>query len=122
MNYFKNKFYKFKIKISEIENFENYFPKLKDYRGWVEVSIEPSIQALFCAVFSIKDKKELQNKILDILNFYKDAPLLKTYFNEEKEKRGFSRFIAFLMIREVVKALNNKENKLFDKFNSCLKE
>ena len=122
MNYFKNKFYKFKIKISEIDNFENYFPKLKDYRGWVEVSIEPSIQALFCAVFDIKDKKELQNRVLDILNFYKDAPLLKTYFNEEKEKRGFSRFIAFLMIREVVKALNNKENKLFDKFNSCLKE
>ena len=122
MNYFKNKFYKFKIKISEIENFENYFPKLKDYRGWVEVSIEPAIKALFCAVFDVKDKKELQNKILEILNFYKDAPLLKAHFNKEKEKRGFSRFIAFLMIREAVKALDNKENKLFDKFNSCLKD
>jgi len=35
-------------------------------------------------------KKELQNKIVEILNFYKDASLLKTYFNEEKERRGFS--------------------------------
>jgi len=34
---FQNEIYKFKIKISEIDNFENYFPKLKDYRGWVEV-------------------------------------------------------------------------------------
>ena len=117
MNYFKNKFYKFKIKISEIENFENYFPKLKNYRGWVEVSIDPAVKALFCAAFDIKDKKELQNKILEILKFYKNAPLLKTYFNEEKEKRGFSRFIAFLMIREAIKVLDNKENKLFDKFN-----
>ena len=115
-------FYKFKIKISEVEDFENYFPKLKDYRGWVEVSIDPSIKALFCSVFDIRDKKELQNKILNILNFYKDAPLLKSRFKEEKEKRGFSRFIAFLMIRESVKAINNKENKLFDKFNSCLKD
>ena len=122
MNYFKNKFYKFKIKISEIENFENYFPKLKDYRGWVEVSIEPAIKALFCAVFDIKDQKALQDEVLEILNFYKDAPLLKTYFNEEKEKRGFSRFIAFLMIREAVKALDNKENELFDRFTSCLKD
>jgi len=54
-----NKLCKFKIKISEIENFENYFPKLKNYRGWVEVSIEPAIQALFYAVFNIEDKKEL---------------------------------------------------------------
>ena len=122
MDFFKNKFYKFKVKISEIENFENYFPKLKDYRGWVEVSVEPAVKALFCAAFDVKDKKELQDKILDILNFYKDAPLLKSYFKEEKEKRGFSRFIAFLMIREAVKALDDKENKLFDKFNSCLKQ
>jgi len=34
MNFFKNKFYKFKIKISELQDFEKYFPKLKDYRGW----------------------------------------------------------------------------------------
>ena len=122
MNFFVNKFYKFKIKISEIENFENYFPKIKDYRGWVEVSVDPAIKALFCAVFDIKDKKELQNKILEILKFYKNAPLLKTYFNVEKEKRGFSRFIAFLMIREAVKALDNKENKLFDKFNENLRD
>jgi hypothetical protein len=122
MDFFKNKFYKFKVKISEIEHFENYFPKLKDYRGWVEVSVEPAVKALFCAAFDVKDKKELQDKILDILNFYKDAPLLKAYFKEEKEKRGFSRFIAFLMIREAVKAINNKENMLFDKFNSCLKD
>ena len=122
MNYFKNKFYKFKIKISEIENFENYFPKLKDYRGWVEVSIDPAIKSLFCSVFDVKDKKELQNKILEILKFYKNAPLLKAHFNEEKEKRGFSRFIAFLMIREAVKALDNKENKLFNKFSECMKE
>jgi len=121
MDFFKNKFYKFKIKISEVENFENYFPKLKDYRGWVEVSIEPAVKALFCAAFNIKDKKELQDKVLDILNLYKDAPLLRTYFNEEKEKRGFSRFIAFLMIREAVKALDNRENKLFDRFNFYLK-
>jgi len=122
MNFFVNKFYKFKIKISEIENFENYFPKIKDYRGWVEVSVDPAIKALFCAVFDIKDKKELQNKILEILKFYKNAPLLKTHFNVEKEKRGFSRFIAFLMIREAVKALDNKENKLFDKFNENLRD
>jgi len=120
MKYIKNKFYKFKIKISEIENFEKYFPKIKDYKGWVEVSIDPAIKALFCAVFDIKEKKELQNKVLKILKFYKDVPLLKNYFNEEKEKRGFSRFIVFLMIREAVKALDNKENKLFDKFNQYL--
>ncbi len=119
MDFLKNKFYKFKIKISEIENFENYFPKLKDYRGWVEVSIEPAVKALFCATFDIKNKKELQDKILEIIIFYKDAPLLKSYFKEEKEKRGFSRFIAFLMIRESVKKLSNKENNLFDKFNNC---
>ena len=111
--------YKFKIKISEIDNFENYFSKLKDYRGWVEVSVEPAVKALFCATFNTKDKKELQDKVLEILNFYKDAPLLKTYFKEEKEKRGFSRFIAFLMIREAVKTLSNKENNLFEKFNIC---
>jgi len=122
VDFFKNKFYKFKIKISEIEDFKNYFPNLKDYRGWVEVSIEPAIKALFCAVFDIEDKKELQNKLLEILNFYKTAPLLKSYFKEEKERRGFSRFIAFLMIRESVKKLDNKENKLFDKFNDCLKD
>ncbi len=122
MSYFKNEFYKFKIKISEVEDFENYFPKLKSYRGWVEVSVEPAIKALFCSVFDIRDKKELQDKILDILIFYKDAPLLKKYFKEEKEKRGFSRFIAFLMIREAVKAIDSKENKLFDKFNKCLKK
>ena len=58
---------------------------------------------------------------MEILNLYKDAPLLKSYFKEEKEKRGFSRFIALLMIREAVKAIDNKENELFDKFNSCLK-
>jgi len=119
MKHFKKEFYKFKIKISEIENFENYFPKLKDYRGWVEVSIDLSIKALFCAVFDIENKKELQDKVLDILNFYKDAPLLKAFFKEEKEKRGFSRFIAFLMIREAVRRLDNKENELFNKFNSC---
>ena len=122
MDFLKNKFYIFKIKISEIENFENYFPKLKDYRGWVEVSIDPSVKALFCAAFNIKDKKELQNKVLEILDFYKDAPLLKSLFQNEKERRGFSRFIAFLMIREAVRNLSNKENKLFDKFNSCLKD
>ena len=122
MDFFKNKFYKFKIKVSEIEGFENYFPKLKDYRGWVEVSIEPAIKALFCAVFDIKNKKELQDKVLEILNFYKNAPLLKSYFKEEKERRGFSRFIAFLMIREAVKTIDNKENKLFDKFNFYLKD
>jgi len=122
MDFFKNKFYKFKVKISEIENFEKLFPKLKDYRGWIDVSVEPAIKALFCAAFDIKDKKELQNRILEILKFYKDAPLLKSHFKEEKEKRGFSRLIAFLMIREAVKALDNKENKLFDKFNSCLKD
>lgn len=119
---FKNEYYKFKIKISEIEDFENYFPKLKDYRGWVEASIDPSIKALFCSVFGIRDKKELQSKILDILNFYKDAPLLKSYFKEEKEKRGFSRFIAFLMTREAVRAIDDKKNKLFEKFNDCLKD
>ena len=122
MDFFKNKFYKFKIKISEMENFENYFPKLKDYRGWVEVSIDPAVKALFCAAFNIKDKKELQNKVLEILDLYKDAPLLKSLFQNEKERRGFSRFIAFLMIREAVKILSNRENKLFDKFNSCLKD
>jgi hypothetical protein len=122
MGYFKSNVYKFKIKVSEIENFDNYFPNLKDYRGWVEVSVEPAIKALFCAVFDIETKKELQEKILEILKFYKDAPLLKSYLKDAKEKRGFSRFIAFLMIRESVKVLNDKENKLFDKFNSCLKD
>jgi hypothetical protein len=122
MDFFKNKFYKFKVKISEIEHFENYFPNLKDYKGWVEVSVEPAVKALFCAAFDVKNKKELQDKVLEILKFYKDAPLLKSYFKEEKEKRGFSRFIAFLMIREAVKVIDNKENKLFDKFNSCLKD
>jgi len=121
VNFFRNKFYKFKIKITEIENFENYFPKLKDYRGWVEVSIDPAIKALFCAAFNIQNKKELQNKVLEILKLYKEAPLLKSYFNEEKEKRSFSRFISFLMIRESVKVLDNKENNLFSKFNKCLK-
>ena len=122
MDFFKNRFYKFKIKISEIENFENYFPKLKDYRGWVEVSVEPAVKALFCATFNIKDKKELQDKVLEILNLYKDAPLLKSYFKEEKEKRGFSRFIALLMIRESIKELSNSENKLFEKFKECMRE
>lgn len=58
---------------------------------------------------------------MEILKFYKDASLLKSYLKDTKEKRGFSRFIAFLMIRESVKVLNNKENKLFDKFNSFLR-
>ncbi len=101
-------------------NFDNYFPKLKNYRGWVEVSVEPAVKALFCATFNIKDKKELQDKVLEILDFYKDAPLLKSLFQNEKERRGFSRFVAFLMIREAVKALSDKENKLFDKFNVSL--
>jgi hypothetical protein len=122
MDFFRNKFYKFKIKISEIENFEKLFPKLRDYRGWIDISVEPAVKALFCAAFDVKDKKELQNKVLEILHLYKNAPLLKSHFREEKEKRGFSRLIAFLMIREAVKALDNKENKLFDKFNSCLKD
>jgi len=119
---FKNEIYKFKIKISEIDNFENYFSKLKDYRGWVEVSVEPAVKALFCAVFDIKSKKELQDKVLEIIKYYKDAPLLKNNFKNEIEKRGFSRFIVYLMIREAVKALDNKENQLFDKLNYCLKE
>jgi len=40
---------------------------------------------------------------------------LKSSFKNEIEKRGFSRFIVYLMIREVVKALDNKENQLFEK-------
>jgi len=122
MDFFKNKFYKFKIKISEIDNFENYFPKLKDYRGWVEVSVEPAVKALFCAVFDIKNKKELQENVVEIIKYYKNAPLLKNNFKSEIEKRGFSRFIVYLMVREAVRALDNKENQLFDRFNSCLKE
>lgn len=115
------KFYKFKIKISKIENFENYFPKMKNYKGWIDISSDSGIVALFCAVFDIKDKKELQKKVLEILNFYKNAPLLRDYFKIEKEKKGFSRFINFLMIREIARKLNTKENKIFDKFNEYLK-
>jgi len=40
----------------------------------------------------------------------------------KKKKRGFSRFIAFLMIREAVRVISNKENRLFDKFNECIGE
>ncbi len=40
----------------------NYFPKLKNYRGWVEVSVEPAVKALFCAAFDIKDKKNYRIK------------------------------------------------------------
>ena len=120
MDFFKNKFYKFKIKISELQDFEKYFPKLKDYRGWVEVSIEPAIKALFCAVFDIKDKKELQDKVLDLLKEYRTSPLMKGYLENETQHRGFSRFIAFIMIREAVKKLDNRENQLFDKFNNFL--
>jgi len=44
---------------------------------------------------------------------------MKGYLENETQHRGFSRFIAFIMIREAVKKLNNRENQLFDKFQSC---
>ena len=70
-------------------------------------------------MFDVKDKKELQEKVLKLLNEYRTSPLIKGYLENETKNRGFSRFIAFLMIREAVKKLDSRENQLFDKFNSC---
>jgi len=112
-------YFRIKIKASKVINWDEYFNNIKTYKGWVEVTLDKGIVALFCAVYDIKDKKELREKIKEILNNYASAPLLRRLLEELSGKKGFSRLIASLLAREVARKV---DKDIFDKFNEIYRK